>query len=373
MKVPVLSVFLVVFAGCAADTGEGPPAFFDLDRDTGTDTQTDGQEAGDDARPDRPDADVGSDPDVRDDDVAEEDLPPDVPVDPCEGVRCGAHGACVAGQCECEQGYELSDGTCTLFDPGDPAQRSAELVCSRFDDDFPTRAARVWTGGAGCDPGVIDPVAHEDGMRRLNLYRWLVGLEPAGFSATNQIAVQKAAMMMDANNALSHSPPVTWQCYDSDGAAAAGQSNLALGYASPADSIVGYIEDGGTPSLGHRRWIFFPQLDATAFGHRGRGGAMYAFGNTQRRSPDFVAYPPPGPVPITAVHGAWSFSRQGVGNPTVTVSVGDRSIPVTSSALQQGFGLDTVSFQLGERVRAGTTYEVQVGNIRYETTPVDCP
>lgn len=305
---------------------------------------------------------------------AEPDNGPDIPADPCEGVVCGDHGACVDGTCACDRGYELRDGRCEVYDPGDPALRSEELVCARYAEDFPLTTNQVHTGGGGCEPGTIVPAAHDDAMRRLNLYRWLVGLEPAGSHDGNQRSAQIAAMMMDANNRLSHEPPMTWQCYDPEGARAAGMSNLALGYPNPSESIVGYIEDSGTPSLGHRRWIFFPALNDVGFGHRGRGGAMWAFGRTQRASPSFVAYPPPGPMPIQAIHGAWSFSKPGVGNPTVTVTEVEtgRAIEVTSSALRQGFGLDTVSFQLRERVNAGTTYRVQVGPDSYETTPVDC-
>ncbi len=380
MKWCVLTTALGLLVSLTACRDEAPEDdgfgfFVDGDKDTGRpqDVEEDAtRDVG--AVPDAPglgDATADTRPDTAEPDVPDE---PEVPDDPCAGVECGDHGSCDEGTCACEQGYELRDGRCALYDPGDPALRSPDLVCSRWADEHPGRARQIWSGGNGCEPGTIDPVAHEDAMRRLNLYRWLVGLEPAGFNLANQLACQKAAMMMDANNALSHTPPQNWRCYDPEGASAAGMSNLALGYANPADSIDGYIEDGGTPSLGHRRWIFFPLLDAVGFGHRGRGGAMYAFGRTNRRSPAFVAYPPPGPVPVAAIHGAWSFSKQGVGNPQVTVTeVGtDRALRVTSSALQQGFGLDTVSFQIGEQVRAGTTYRVQVGNTSYETTPVGC-
>ncbi len=102
---------------------------------------------------------------------------------------------------------------------------------------------------------------------------------------------------------------------------------------------------------------------------------MYVFGSTSRPAPEFVAYPPPGPVPLDAIHGVWSFSRQGIGDPqvrVVDVNAG-RDLDTDSTALQRGFGLDTVSITLRERVQPGTTYRVEVGEFSYETTPVNCP
>jgi hypothetical protein len=211
-------------------------------------------------------------------------------------------------------------------------------------------------------------------MRRLNFYRWLVGLEPAGSNPENQRAAQIAAMMMDVNRRLDHNPPEDWRCYDPEGARAAGMSNLGLGYSTPAQTLIGYIGDTGVESLGHRRWALFPALNDVGFGHRGRGAAMFVFGRTQRDSPDFVAFPPPGPVPAAVLEGVWSFSRQGIGDPEVRVTeVGsERALAVESTALRQGYGLDTVAIRLGESPRTGTTYRVEVGAFTYETTLVAC-
>lgn len=307
-----------------------------------------------------------------------------VMVDPCASVDCGANARCELGSCICVPGFVSVNGSCLAEDPGNPATRTPQMVCERFQRDFATTSQQVFDPGQGqaaCDPGTIDPVAHDDAMRRLNLYRWLVGVEPAGVDWGNQATSQAAAFMMHVNNRLSHSPDSSWTCYSAAGAAGAGSSNLGLGYYHPADTVVGYIRDNGTPSLGHRRWCFNPSLDAVGFGHYGSGGAMHAFGTGAHSEPDFVAYPSPGPFPIQALHGDWSFSRrQGFSNSftvTVTRLSDGTNIPVTATDRGSTFGfLATLGFSV-PGATAGETYRVEVVDgartYTYETTLVSCP
>lgn len=58
------------------------------------------------------------------------------------------------------------------------------------------------------------------------------------FNSTLSKKAQRAALMMAANQDLSHFPPAGWKCYAKDGAEAAGNSNLSLvgSWAAPAPS-----------------------------------------------------------------------------------------------------------------------------------------
>ena len=57
----------------------------------------------------------------------------------------------------------------------------------------------------------------------------------AGVPALTQLnpayneGAQAAALLMAANQQLSHSPPASWRCFSADAAASAGRSNLMLG------------------------------------------------------------------------------------------------------------------------------------------------
>ena len=81
------------------------------------------------------------------------------------------------------------------------------------------------------------------------------------FNATKSGKAHQAALMMAAQNTLSHTPGSGWACYTAAGAEAAGKSNLALGSSGPK-SINQYIQDSGAnnTAVGHRRWILSPRV-----------------------------------------------------------------------------------------------------------------
>jgi uncharacterized protein YkwD len=322
--------------------------------------------------------DAGGEPDVGAPDLG--------PPDPCEGVSCGANSACspATGACLCDGGFvPTGTGDCEAPAPGDPRARTAQEVCDRWQQDYPKRSTAVFTSsGAQCDAGQIDPEAHADAMRRVNLHRWLLGMEAATVDWGNQAKAQEAALMMDANGSLSHSPPMSWQCYTADGDQAAGASNLGLGYRHPADTVDGYMLDRNVPSLGHRRWVISPTLDRVGFGHHGRGAAMWVFGkNNANPVPDYVMYPGAGIMPDDAVLGDWSISsNRNIGTPTVEVTPKSGGAPLGLSVtkLPNNYGLRyAASIQFSDRPVVGETYVVTItlddGTVwAHETTLVDC-
>lgn len=113
-----------------------------------------------------------------------------------------------------------------------------------------------WTGQrATCEAGGTASSFRDAVQMRLNYFRAMAGVPPnVTFANAYNGKAQEAALMMSVNGQLSHYPPTTWTCYTTDGAEAAGNSNLCLGqYGRKA--IDGYIQDSGTGNgvVGHRR------------------------------------------------------------------------------------------------------------------------
>ncbi|WNJ17024.1 T9SS type A sorting domain-containing protein [Pontibacter sp. G13] len=255
-----------------------------------------------------------------------------------------------------------------------------------------------WTGDVStCDPGTISELAQTRTLQRINYFRQLVGLPLATeFDSLQNINCQAAALMMDANDALDHDPPPSWDCFTQAGAQAAGSSNLARG-AHSSSAIRLFMYDEGVPSLGHRRWIIKP--NNTVFGHGStpEGCALYVFGSSGPNPVvPFTAYPSPGffPAPLADVE-TWSFSIPGAnfGNASVSMIRPDGSpISLTPLPLPNGFGDPTIGFTptgiltnspfdetytiqinqvlLPDSTLQNYTYEVTIAPVSY---PPQCP
>lgn len=265
---------------------------------------------------------------------------------PCADVNCPDGASCNPdGSCGCDPFFaDDGDGGCTPQAPvADLTTRSAADVCAIWQDDYARSSNETFLIDpvAACDPGVLHPEEMREALHRTSIYRLLVGLYPVSLAAGQRDRVQECAVMMDANNALSHDPPTSWACYTDVGAAGAGSSNIALGVGTAAGTVGLYIQDPGTPSLGHRRWIFNPRMARTAFGHLGRGGCMYSFDGGRSHNVDFVAYPSAGPFPQAAVAGKWSISGGASYQDSDTVEImnmSDNSMVTVSNITAPSFG-----------------------------------
>ena len=232
------------------------------------------------------------------------------PVDPCVSVSCGATERCVAGECVCRDGFvEADNGQCQAAPMSPLESRTADEVCERWNAFTEPQVSWIPTPGVDdpCDPGQVPADAQDAAVARVNLYRWLVGLPSVGLVESILSAQQECAVLMNAINQLTHHPSPDLTCYTPGAAQGAGSSNLALG-ASLTQSVDLFVADRGVPSLGHRRWVFNPGMQATAFGHKGRGTCMYSFSMGGDARPDFIAWPPPGTVPVAAADGMGSLT-----------------------------------------------------------------
>ena len=248
-----------------------------------------------------------------------------------------------------------------------------------------------WTGNlATCTPGTTDAAFRDLVALRINYFRAMAGV-PSGitFDSTFNTKDQAAALIMSANNSLSHFPPMTWTCYSANGYEAAGKSNIALGNAGP-DAVSAFIEDFGAnnAAAGHRRWLLFPQTqlmgtgDVPDTGANSAGNAVWVqdghFSDPRPATRDnFVSWPPPGFVPYQVVYPRWSisFPNANFTGATVTMTSNGVAVAVTKEPLASNIGEPTLVWYPNNaspyqsqpyfwpRPAADTVYAINVQNV----------
>ncbi len=208
----------------------------------------------------------------------------------------------------------------------------------------------VWTGNtAGCVAGTINQAATDATLDTINFFRNMSGVNDVVLDENYSRKAQQAALMMQAQNALSHTPTEPWACYTTEGAEAARNSNLYLGVTGPS-SIKGYIEDpgDGNTAAGHRRWIQYPFMDRIGSGSTSNANALWVFAPfVNQHSPDWVAWPPAGYVTQDLVFPRWSLSRADAdfSSASVAMTFNGNKIGLRTNAVQNGFGLDTLVWE----------------------------
>jgi uncharacterized protein YkwD len=237
--------------------------------------------------------------------------------------------------------------------------------------------ASQWTGSvASCASGSVSAAYQAAVVRRINFFRVMAGLPAVQLDATYSAKAGEAALMMAANNALSHDPPASWLCYTAAGAEGAEHSNLALGVSGP-EAIDGYMEDGGTTNsaVGHRRWLLHPPATRMGLGDIPDqanalwvidGGAGAARAVTPRDG--YVAWPPKGYVPRSMIFERWSFALDGadLAGATVSLTRNGKACPVTVVHRDRppgGYGDPAVVWELGASCGPGTG-----GDVMYRVT-----
>lgn len=232
-----------------------------------------------------------------------------------------------------------------------------------------------WTGNEGrCRAGGISDRARRGALRSLNFVRALGGLEPVSFNATLSAKAQKAALIMEANDALSHFPDKSWRCWTRDGYRGAGKSNLGLSwpYTTAGGLVEQYMDDWGSnnTAVGHRRWIMYPFVRTMGVGMTDTANALYVLGPIDygATNPSWVAWPTAGyfPSPLEP-GGRWSFSsgrtNTDFSRARVSVKRGGTALAVRRYSPYGGYGQPALVFEV-KGVRPTGTYKVAVTNIR---------
>lgn len=234
-----------------------------------------------------------------------------------------------------------------------------------------------WLGGSilGCIPGLSSLATNTATLTSLNFVRSLAGLAPVSFSPALNASAQKAALIMDANNSLSHHPSSGWRCWSRSGANAASKSNLAIAYPSiNAGQIIDlYMNDPGSTNTaaGHRRWLLNPFSTVMGTGSTRTANALTVIGptNASRPNPAWVGWPSAGYFPNELEpNGRWSLSSglKSVSFKYAKVSVwrdGVR-IPVRKWAVKTGYAQPTIVWQMPTRFNRSASYVVKVTGIK---------
>jgi uncharacterized protein YkwD len=266
---------------------------------------------------------------------------------------------------------------------------TAADVCARWKADRADLSEGTWTGSVtSCTPGDIGPTARANALRLVNLYRWLAGLPPVTTDPTHDAQDQACALMMRANNMISHMPPTTWTCYTADGATGASNSNVSSGPAvSSADLYM--IDPGNATTIGHRRWVLSNSLGPIGIGGTDKASCMWTLVGTGKAGKPWMAWPAAGIIPLQAVSPrgttvdstGWTVQSDTINlaNAQVTVTVDGAAQPVTVTQLDQNYGAKyAIRFNpMGWTTQAGKTYAVAVSGIptaiNYTVQIVDCP
>lgn len=164
-----------------------------------------------------------------------------------------------------------------------------------------------WKGSiTECVAGTESSASLAATLRTINTLRAFAGIGAVTFDDQLNGKALAAALMMRAGNQLSHTPGLGWPCYSVQGAEGAGGSNLFLGR-SGADAMVGYVDDEGIDSLGHRRWLLNPESTVFGSGSTGTTNALYVVTDSTAPSQSW-AWPPAGWVPWQWIFKDWSLA-----------------------------------------------------------------
>ncbi len=283
---------------------------------------------------------------------------------------------------------EESDGS--SGETGTPSLDDPDPMCMRWNADRADLSEGMWTGDvASCQAGDTTGTSRANALRLVNLYRALADLPAVEDDAALNTAAQECALMMKANNQLSHEPPPSWTCWTEAGAGSAATSNIAGG--PGVEAVDAYVVDwGNETTLGHRRWILSGTLGPIGLGSTDQHSCMTVVGGSGTAEQPWTAFPPPGAFPIQAFDltefgdeldtTGWSLQSESIDLDAAQVSITANGVeqPVLVTPLAPGIGsMSAISMiAQGWTATAGTTYHVEVTGIAtpisYDVDIVDC-
>jgi len=175
----------------------------------------------------------------------------------------------------------------------------------------------IWNGNKQkCICGTLNNEIYKKAENRINFFRTVNGLNKVKLNPKLNQEAQNAALLVLANNQLTHYPARSMKCYSES--ASNGCVKSCLGFSDfknfPATGfITSFIWDFGQANyfVGHRKWILYSKLIEFGYGATNKSEAILTADGISYDSvdlPEYVAYPWNGYVPINLIFPKWSFS-----------------------------------------------------------------
>ena len=212
----------------------------------------------------------------------------------------------------------------------------------------------------GCVAGTTSQAFRSSVLQRLNWYRAMAGLGRIHENTTQSEAAQRVALIYLANGSFQITAGS--ECSSAQGSLDAGRGSGWLGVAGVA-VIDRYMSHADT--LNQRASLLTPHLVEVGIGHARDPDSLYRVAHMlyrdytdpwnaprpavrQRRG--FIAWPPPGYVPLDAVREQWSFSLAGADFSAASVTVSDHFGPVRAAVVEAGswYREQTIVWTVGE-------------------------
>jgi len=206
-----------------------------------------------------------------------------------------------------------------------------------------------------CEEGTVSDEVQQKVANRINYFRRQAGVPEIYLDEQLNGWCQKAALMMEVNKMMNHSPRANWSCFSDEGAQACKYSLLNKG-TNTTLAVTSFFADNKNPSVGNRRWLLYPNGQALGHGSSTNYCALWALddsGNvdTNLYKDKFVAWPPEGLVPNMMVFNHWSFSvNQDLTGAKIAVTESGNPINIEVMPLVKGYGLPTIVWKLKEEL-----------------------
>ncbi len=170
----------------------------------------------------------------------------------------------------------ISAGICTLklTQEGNNKTLAAESKTISF-DVFKASSMSETPDINNCYAGKLSAKFRNEFLNELNTVRALHGLPSITYDDAHEDEMMQTALILAANNILTHYPEANTNCYSDIGAVGAKTSSLEMGVRqnkydySPAESITNMVHDKlnlFVGDVGHRLWMLNPFLQKSAYG-----------------------------------------------------------------------------------------------------------
>lgn len=255
------------------------------------------------------------------------------------------------------------------IDGGMAVNRNREAVIAGYRSGYESLLGvpTGWTGSLDpCRAGTISDANAIATLDAVNYMRTLAGVRPVGLSAAMSKDAQAAALIMAANNFLSHFPPRSARCWSAAGYRGASHGNIYLGWRSDNEpgvdplnmstgprSVAGYMsdEDEGNELVGHRRWLLYQALKRIGTGDTYTSNSIYVVSGERAavKSARWVPWPAAGYFPLELEpKGRWSLTYPGADFRRAKISVRTIEGPaaVRRIPVKNGYGDNTISWQV---------------------------